>query len=686
MPAPVRSTAHSALEGSVFDAVAETVRTNLDPEVHPELHARVEASRRSSPDARRADVQEALEALEADTSGGVVGLHLVLLLLEPAGPGGPGVSLSSAQATTFARAIVRRLQSVEERCKGEELTAHRLPLLSYLVELYRPDHDVRAAREALIADANFLELAAKAIGAARADANPGRAYVTAALATDLAAWLMHEQPLAVHCGVAGHPALLAALGSALVGTATHPVPASRYALELRSAALSLLHACSRAWPMTEELAREEERRQVYERVIEAGVPAAIAHCAMAYREPVLIHAAPADRSAARLLDVGAPLAPELANPLCHLETQALEFSRVKEYMLVATVATALLAGLGVEAWYESSPEQRGPVPPFVHAAHDQLVRRGRVRAFLPIVKRLLSPPAEASAGSKLQCRATGVSLLGALLTAAQRNLRLLDQPWPTADGSSGATDDARGSGWAEAAFGATPVEARGRMLLATEFSTWMLVDCAGEPLVRTLKVCLRDGALRELSVRGCLAVDLALHALIEADRTDGTEAPAGAGAAAPADAGAAAPADPPAPNGTPPRTRCAVVAQELRAAPAWSAGVSPAASRAAAAALAVGLQALEDDAHDAARVAGCAAPGCRGAAGGQPVAGEGGLRLCSRCRAVSYCSRECQARHWKSAHRAECIAISAPAALPAAAAPGAKHAAAPPGEEVLSLA
>ena len=30
------------------------------------------------------------------------------------------------------------------------------------------------------------------------------------------------------------------------------------------------------------------------------------------------------------------------------------------------------------------------------------------------------------------------------------------------------------------------------------------------------------------------------------------------------------------------------------------------------------------------------------------------LRACSRCKATSYCSKECQTAHWKSEHKASC--------------------------------
>ena len=32
----------------------------------------------------------------------------------------------------------------------------------------------------------------------------------------------------------------------------------------------------------------------------------------------------------------------------------------------------------------------------------------------------------------------------------------------------------------------------------------------------------------------------------------------------------------------------------------------------------------------------------------------GAKRRCARCRAVSYCSAECQRMHWKKEHRAQC--------------------------------
>ena len=35
-------------------------------------------------------------------------------------------------------------------------------------------------------------------------------------------------------------------------------------------------------------------------------------------------------------------------------------------------------------------------------------------------------------------------------------------------------------------------------------------------------------------------------------------------------------------------------------------------------------------------------------------------KRCGRCRAVVYCSRDCQARHWKSAHKLTCGAASPP--------------------------
>lgn len=33
------------------------------------------------------------------------------------------------------------------------------------------------------------------------------------------------------------------------------------------------------------------------------------------------------------------------------------------------------------------------------------------------------------------------------------------------------------------------------------------------------------------------------------------------------------------------------------------------------------------------------------------------FKCCSKCRLVSYCSKECQTKHWKLVHRKECINI-----------------------------
>jgi hypothetical protein len=30
------------------------------------------------------------------------------------------------------------------------------------------------------------------------------------------------------------------------------------------------------------------------------------------------------------------------------------------------------------------------------------------------------------------------------------------------------------------------------------------------------------------------------------------------------------------------------------------------------------------------------------------------LKLCTRCRSVSYCSKECQVAHWKAGHKQVC--------------------------------
>ena len=33
------------------------------------------------------------------------------------------------------------------------------------------------------------------------------------------------------------------------------------------------------------------------------------------------------------------------------------------------------------------------------------------------------------------------------------------------------------------------------------------------------------------------------------------------------------------------------------------------------------------------------------------------LRVCARCRAVRYCSRECQLGHWRE-HKSECVPVA----------------------------
>ena len=45
------------------------------------------------------------------------------------------------------------------------------------------------------------------------------------------------------------------------------------------------------------------------------------------------------------------------------------------------------------------------------------------------------------------------------------------------------------------------------------------------------------------------------------------------------------------------------------------------------------------------------------------------LRRCSRCQAIRYCSRDCQARHWPQ-HKVTCTPTTNPAASPASAKTG----------------
>lgn len=54
--------------------------------------------------------------------------------------------------------------------------------------------------------------------------------------------------------------------------------------------------------------------------------------------------------------------------------------------------------------------------------------------------------------------------------------------------------------------------------------------------------------------------------------------------------------------------------------------------------------------------------GCGAAAGDacrEDVASDAPFKRCSQCHAVGYCSRECQAAHWKKGHRKVCVASRA---------------------------
>ncbi|WVZ85287.1 hypothetical protein U9M48_032232 [Paspalum notatum var. saurae] len=56
---------------------------------------------------------------------------------------------------------------------------------------------------------------------------------------------------------------------------------------------------------------------------------------------------------------------------------------------------------------------------------------------------------------------------------------------------------------------------------------------------------------------------------------------------------------------------------------------------------------------------------CSQALCGRPETRRHEFRRCSVCGVVNYCSRACQALHWKAAHKAECAPMDRPAQLPA---------------------
>lgn len=61
----------------------------------------------------------------------------------------------------------------------------------------------------------------------------------------------------------------------------------------------------------------------------------------------------------------------------------------------------------------------------------------------------------------------------------------------------------------------------------------------------------------------------------------------------------------------------------------------------------------------------CSAPGCLKSEDFSTT-----FLVCGKCKRAAYCSRECQAAHWKSGHKSECVK---PPADPTAAASGRKH-------------
>lgn len=79
--------------------------------------------------------------------------------------------------------------------------------------------------------------------------------------------------------------------------------------------------------------------------------------------------------------------------------------------------------------------------------------------------------------------------------------------------------------------------------------------------------------------------------------------------------------------------------------------------------LATALRCVNDLCEDGAGGLGrrCAGPGCVRVESSNPATATytSAFKRCSRCRNVVYCSRECQASHWKAAHRKACTASRA---------------------------
>lgn len=655
----MRAYAHSVLNSAKFSAAADSLHAQTDPNSHPALHERVEQLRSGQERARLLHIRKVLAKLpskEASLSDALMhellSLHEVILLLvvDPSPQSGVAVKLAAADVAKFVRVLLHCVARLErkQQLQGSfalswaSKASWHVMLLSHLVEIYRDAQHVQAAREAVLADSAALDTLAAVIAGASdvPEADHDNVYIAVTLATDFVKWLLEGQPKAAEISrrCAEHVHLLSALGGVLVQSALHSWAPTTWVVAARLAALDVLGTLAQCLPGSNRV--ERVSMHALECFVSARVPHTLALCARSYREPLLVHPDSAEAgSPFPWLEAGIPPA-KVRNPLRGLEGNELEAQRVMEILTLADLTTTFLTAL------QRADDWHTPIAPHVHAAWHELLQPKHVRHFLPVVGRLITPPPGLDDTANM--RSSGLRLLGALLFALDRNISVVGQLWPTLDGAQGAPSEndedgfyfPRDEGFTED----LPRQARNALHLQFEKSMWLLVDCSGEPLVRRLKQCLRNRAVRARVPGAGTFIDTQLQRLIDCCHMVTRDMGRGV-------------------DGSILHVR---VVRELAAKPAWKMGADA-------------REWMEEDEYDKLRPGDasslghaatlCSAPDCLRAApsSGEPTseqqgdaAGSGSaleshvpLRLCGRCRRAAYCSRECQERHWK-AHKPAC--------------------------------